>query len=135
MDIEEFFKEDLRYFEGKRGKYILTNEEQRSTEQNSYIHAVVFPMIRDHFNDHREEGTRELNIKDAKDWIQNWGYWGYKEVNGETIPKSSSEATTAEMVKGIGKLQIIFAEWGLDIPSPSETDYRRGEEYKPPEDV
>ena len=52
-------------------------------------------------------------------------------VGKKTIAKRSSEATTAEMVNGIEKLQVDFAKWGLDIPSPNEEDYRLGGEYVP----
>jgi len=127
LDTPELFNEDLKHFEGKRFRMILTNEKKRSSEQNSYIHAVLFPMIKDFFNEHRKEGTQELSIDDTKDWIRNRGYWGYKVIGKDTIPKSSSEATTAEMVNGVDKLQKDFANWGLDLPSPNEQDYRIGE--------
>lgn len=134
LDNPELFNEDLKHFEGKRFRMILTNDKKRSNEQNSYIHAVLFPMIKDFFNEHRKEWTQELSIDDTKDWVQNRGYWGYKIIGKETIPKRSSEATTSEMVAGIDKLQKDFAGWGLVIPSPNEEDYRLGEEYEPPQE-
>ena len=115
-------------FNSKRCRIIFSDEIKRSTEQNSYIHAVVFPIIRDAFNDHRREGTPQLSIEDIKDWVRDEGYWGYKTVGKKTIPKRSSEATTSEMVSGIEKLQIYFGKLGIDIPSPNETDYRLGGE-------
>ena len=132
LDNPEIFAEDLRRFEAKRFRMILTDEKKRSTEQNSYIHAVLFPLIRDFFNYIKKEGTPDLDIDDTKDWIKQRGYWGYKQIGKDTIPKRSSEATTSEMVAGIDKLQIDFSKWGLEIPSPNEEDYRLGEEYKPP---
>src|SRR5574343_1256153 len=135
LDAPETHKEALRHFIGKRLRIIYTDDKKRSNEQNSYIHAVLFPMIKDFFNEHRKEGTPELSIDDTKDWIRNRGYWGYKVIGKETIPKRSSEATTAEMVAGIDKLQKDFAGWGLVIPSPNEEDYRLGEEYEPPQEA
>lgn len=134
LDTPELFTEDLKHFEGKRFRMILTNEKKRSSEQNSYIHAVLFPMIKDFFNEIKKEGSPVLSLQDTKDWVQNRGYWGYKIIGKETIPKRSSEATTSEMVAGIDKLQKDFAGWGLVIPSPNEEDYRLGEEYEPPQE-
>lgn len=132
LDNPEIFNEDLKHFEAKRFRMILTNDKKRSTEQNSYIHAVVFPLIRDFFNEHKKEDAIILTLADAKDWVQSEGYWGYKTIGKKTIPKRSSEATTAEMVEGIDKLQKDFAKWGLDIPSPNEEEYRIGD-YEPPD--
>lgn len=127
LDNPEAHKEALRHFVGKRLRVVYTDEKKRSTEQNSYIHAVLFPMIKDFFNGIRKEGTPMWDIQDTKDWVQSKGYWGYKVLGKETIPKRSSEATTAEMVNGVDKLQKDFANWGLDLPSPNEQDYRIGE--------
>ena len=94
---------------------------------------VVFPIIRDAFNEHRKEGSKALTISDIKDWVQEEGYWGYKQVGKKTIGKRSSDATTIEMMEGIEKLQKYFGSIGYDIPSPDEKDYRMGKEYKPPD--
>lgn len=133
LDNPEIFNEDLKNFEAKRLRVILTDEKKRSTEQNSYIHAVLFPLIRDFFNEIKKENTPMLTIQDAKDWVQSEGYWGYKTIGKKTIPKRSSEASTSEMVAGVDKLQKDFAKWGLDIPSPNEEDYRIGN-YEPKDD-
>ena len=122
-----------KFFEAKGCHVTFDSEKQRSTEQNAYIHAVLYPLITDFFNDMRKEGTRRLIIDDSKDWVQSRGYWGYKQIGKDTIPKRSSEATTTEMVNGIDKLQKHFGKWGLDIPSPNEEDFRIGEEFKPTE--
>jgi hypothetical protein len=132
LDNPEILQEDLKHFEGKRFKITMDDDKKRSPEQNSYIHAVLFPLIREFFNSNKKEGTSTLTIDDIKDWVRQRGYWGYKNVGKDAIPKRSSEATTAEMVNGIEKLQIDFAKWGLQIPDPNEQDYRLGKEYEPP---
>lgn len=123
LDNPEIFSEDLRHFEAKRFKMILTDEKKRSNKQNSYIHAVLFPLIRDWWNENKKETDPLVNVTDIKDWVQHQGYWGYKTVGKETIPKSSSEATTTEVVKGIEQLQIRFAKIGLVIPDPNQTEF------------
>lgn len=107
----------------KNGSWKLDGSKKRSTEQNSYIHAVLFPMIRDWWNDNRKEDMPMASMKDIKDWVQHQGYWGYKQVGKETIPKSSSEATTVEMMGGISNLQVRFAKLGLIIPDPQQEEF------------
>jgi hypothetical protein len=107
----------------KDGYYRLDNSKKRSNEQNAYIHAVLFPLIRDWWNDNKPEKDPMASIDDIKDWVQNQGYWGYKTVGKETIPKRSSEATTLEMMTGISQLQIRFAKIGLVIPDPEQTEF------------
>ena len=123
FEHQEQIDNAAKAFEAKRCTVTIDNEKKRSTEQNAYIHAVVFPLIRDLFNDHSREGIKALKIDDAKDWVQSEGYWGYKMVGKKTIAKRSSEATTAEMVNGIEKLQMDFANWGLIIPDPDQTEF------------
>ena len=110
FEHQEQIDNAAKSFEAKRCTVTIDNEKKRSTEQNSYIHAVVFPLILDLFNDHRAEDTKALRIDDIKDWVQDGGYWGYKIVGKKTIPKRSSEASTAEMVQGIEKLQQDFSK-------------------------
>ena len=112
----------------KDGTWKFDNSKRRSNEQNSYFYGVVIPLITDWWNEHKKENTPLLTHNDIHDWIQQTGYWGYKQVGKELIPKRSSETTTLEMATGINKLQIDYAKWGLDIPSPNETDYRSGYE-------
>ena len=108
--------------------YIIEKKKKkRSLGQNDYIHTVVFPLIKDWWNNNRKENQPYMEIQDIKDWVQYRGYWGYKMVGKELIPKRSSEATIIEMVEGIGKIQMDFANWGLDIPSPNEKDFRMGD--------
>lgn len=112
----------------KDGTWKFDNSKRRSTEQNSYFYGVIIPLITDWWNEHKKENTPLLTHNDIYDWIQQKGYWGYKQVGKELVPKRSSETTTLEMATGINKLQMDYAKWGLDIPSPNETDYRLGYE-------
>ena len=57
MDIEEIFREDLKHFEGKRFRYILTNEKKRTSEQNKYWWAVVVKTIADWLRSHGNDVT------------------------------------------------------------------------------
>lgn len=112
----------------KDGTWKFDNSKRRSSSQNSYFYGVIIPLITDWWNEHKKENTPLLTHNDIHDWIQQKGYWGYKQVGKELVPKRSSETTTLEMATGINKLQIDYAKWGLDIPSPNETDYRLGYE-------
>ena len=107
----------------KDGSWKLDDSKKRSLEQNAYLHGVLLPLVRNWWNDNKKEETPLLSIRDIKDWIQHRGYWGYKVVGKETIPKSSSEATTLEMMTGINNLQLDYAKWGLIIPDPNQQDF------------
>lgn len=106
------------------GKYQIDKKKnKRSNEQNAYLYGVVIPLITKWWNDNKKEDTPLLNHNDIHDWIQARGYWGYKVVGKETIPKRSSDITTIEMMAGFNQLQIDYAKWGLIIPDPNQTDF------------
>lgn len=107
----------------KDGTWKFDNSKRRSTEQNSYFYGVIIPLITDWWNEHKKENTPLLTHNDIHDWIQQKGYWGYKQVGKELVPKRSSETTTLEMATGINKLQIDYAKWGLIIPDPQQTEF------------
>lgn len=107
----------------KDGSWKLDGSKKRTNEQNAYIHTVVFPLIKNWWNDRKKEDQPYMDIQDVKDWIQHRGYWGYKMVGKDSIPKRSSEATTIEMVDGIAKIQMDFAKWGLIIPDPNQQEF------------
>ena len=54
----------------KDGDWKFDNSKRRSNEQNSFIHAVLFPLIRDWWNDNKLEKDPTVSIDDIKDCIK-----------------------------------------------------------------
>lgn len=107
----------------KDGTWKFDNSKKRSTEQNSYFYGVIIPLITSYANEHKLEGTPTITHDNIHDWIEHKGYWGYKQVGKELIPKRSSETTTLEMATGINNLQIYFAKRGLILPDPNQEQF------------
>ena len=122
LDNPDIFKEDLRRFEAKRFRMIMTDDKKRSSEQNKYWWGVVVKMIADwlrsYGNDVTDNDTHEfLKMK----------YLGKKEViiNGKTFERnrSTSELNTQEFSDLKEKVQRDFAVKGLVIPDPNQTEF------------
>ena len=114
----------------KNGSWKLDNSKKRSNEQNKYYYGAVIPLMTKFWNDNKQEGTPTLTPDDIHDWIQAKGYWGYKVIGKQSIPRRSSECNTMDFAAGINNLQQDMAKYGLDIPSPNEQDYRLNPEDK-----
>lgn len=122
MDIEEIFREDLKHFEGKRFRYILTNEKKRTSEQNKYWWAVVIKTIADWLRSHGNDVTDN----DVHEFIK-MKYLGKKEViiNGKSFEryKSTTELNTQEFSELKDKIQRDFAQKGLVISDPNQEEF------------
>ena len=122
LDNPEIFNEDLRHFEGKRFRMILTNDKKRSNEQNKYWWGVLIKGIGDWL---RESGN-DVTDEDVHEFIK-MKYLGKKEVviNGKTFERyrSTAELTTLEFSDLKEKIQRDFAQRGLIIKDPNQTEF------------
>lgn len=118
-NLEQFF-ENCKYFEGKKVDIIIAqHKDKRSNQQNKFWHGVVLPLSNE-FS--REDGTEYANWEWHEYFISK-GYFGYKEINGEQIPKRSSDATTQEFNEAIKRVQQFWALKGRIIPDPNQTEF------------
>jgi len=126
LDNPEIFNEDLRHFEGKRFRMILTNDKKRSNEQNKYWWGVLIKGIGDWL---RESGN-DVTDEDVHEFIK-MKYLGKKEVviNGKTFERyrSTAELTTLEFSDLKDKIQRDFAQRGLIIKDPNQTEFLENE--------
>ena len=122
LDNPEIFNQDLKHFEGKRFRMILTNDKKRSNEQNKYWWGVVIRRIGNWL---REDGN-DVTDEDVHEFIK-MKYLGKKEVviNGKTFERyrSTTELNTLEFSELKDKIQRDFAQRGLVIPDPSQTEF------------
>jgi len=123
--IREFHKK----MAGKQVNTKSSNERQRSVPQNNWFHkinAMVSAYLR---ADAKEQGNAEyykINEETTKIWIKQ-EFLGYVEVDGELQLRKTSNLKTFEMNELYENLQVYFAPLGLDLPSPNEKDYRKGQ--------
>jgi len=119
VDAEQF-RENLKYFEGKKVDVIIKNHiTKRSNPQNRFWNGVVLPLS-ERFS--FEDGNPD-SVKTWHEYFIFKGFFGYKEVNGELIPKRSSEADTLEFNEAIDKVQKFWALRGHIIPDPSQKEF------------
>lgn len=122
LDNPDIFNEDLRHFEGKRFRLILTNDKKRSNEQNKYWWGVVIRKIADWLRGFGNDVTDE----DVHEFLK-MKYLGKKEVliNGKIFERyrSTTELNTLEFSDLKDKIQRDFAQKGLIIPDPNQTEF------------
>lgn len=118
-NINQMF-EIWAHYEGK--KVEITTErrkDKRSEQQNRFWYGVVLPLC----NEFSREDGEEYSEWEWHEYFIHKGYFGYKEINGELIPKRSSEATTLEFNEAIRKVQQFWALRGRIIPDPNQTEF------------
>lgn len=125
LDNPELFNEDLKHFEGKQFRMILTNDKKRSNGQNKYWWAVIVKNIADWLRSYGNDVTDE----DVHEFLK-MKYLGKKEVviNGKTFEryKSTTELTTFEFSELKDKIQRDFAHKGLVLADPNQTEFLDG---------
>ncbi len=123
--IREFHKK----MAGKQVNTKSSNERQRSVPQNNWLHKVI-QLITDFVRESKKErGDPEyykVTFDRTKLWVKE-EFLGYVEIDGELQLRKTSNLKTFEMNELWDNLQIYFAPLGLDIPSPNEKDYRKGQ--------
>ena len=94
---------------------------KRSSAQNKYIWAVVWAKIADFLN---QQG-KSFTPQDVHDYYVQRGYFGFKPsiIDGEEIPKGTSEATTLEFADAVARIQMEWAQKDLILPDPNQTEF------------
>lgn len=120
--LEEFLQL-CAMFDGKKVDIdVNRHKDKRTNPQNRYWRGVVIPLITSYMN----KLGNDLTEDEVHDFYKSKGYFGYKDVMGDRVPKGSSECSTIEMAEAKERVQREWAERGLDIPNPNEEDYRIG---------
>ena len=131
LDNPEVFKEDLKYFEGKRFKMTMDSDQKRTNPQNRYERGVIDKYIGNWL---RERGN-DITDKDVHEFLTE-KYLGkiIVIIDGKEFERQKrfSDLDTVQFNLIKDKIQRDFAERGLIIPDPNEEDYRLGKEYQPP---
>jgi len=90
-----------------RGKY-------RSTNENAYAHAVVFPMIGE------EMGCEPNEAKDA----MKWEFLKYQLECGAWTTKQTSSLSTTEFEDFLSKCRTLASQmFSCYVPLPNEVDF------------
>lgn len=105
------------------GKYQIEKKKtKRSNDQNKYWWGVVVKLIADWLRSYGNDVTDN----DVHEFLK-MKYLGKREVtiNGKPFERyrGTSELTTIEFADMIAKVQRDFAEKGLIIPDPNQTDF------------
>ena len=114
--------EIAKSLEGKPCRVIITNEKQRSSEQNRYWWGVLIKAIANWL---REAGN-DVTDNDVHEFIK-MKYLGKREViiNGKPFERyrSTTELNTDEFSELKEKIQRDFSTKGLVIPDPDQKDF------------
>lgn len=120
LNDAELFRENLKYFEGKKVDIIVRNHTtKRSIPQNKFWQGVVLDLSEKFSFDKGDPYSRN----EWHEYYISKGFFGYKEMNGEQIPKRSSEATTLDFNNAIDLVQKFWAVNGYVIPDPNQEDF------------
>lgn len=119
VDAEQF-RENLKYFEGKKVNVIIKNHTDKSSNpQKRYFFGVVFRMISDYMSSYGETHSYE----EIYDYYKNKGYFGYMKMFDEPVPQGLSRCTTQQASEAKDRIQMEWAERGLVIPDPSQKEF------------
>lgn len=99
---------------------IKVQRKQRSTLQNAYYHAVVVKMVCEGLRDLGHEIDEDLTHEFLKGKFNSENVVGNDGVV-ESIPRSTTEMNTVEMMDYVAKIQVWAAEFlGIVIPDPNQ---------------
>lgn len=116
----EQFKINCQYFEGKKVDVIIKNHVDKSSNpQKRYFFGVVFRMIADYMDSYGETHSYE----EIYDYYKNKGYFGYMKMFDEPVPQGLSRCTTQQASEAKERIQQEWAEKGLIIPDPQQTEF------------
>jgi len=116
----EQFKINCQYFEGKKVDVIIKNHADKATNpQMRYFFGVVFRKISDYMDKYGESHSYE----ELYDYYKNKGYFGYMKMFDEPVPQGLSRCTTQQASEAKERIQQEWAEKGLIIPDPQQTEF------------
>ena len=109
---------NIREFHLKNKNRFVTStfdtDKKKTNPQVRYWFGVVLEYINEYSKDLGNDTTAKLWY----DYYVAKGIFGYKEFNGELVPKSLSEATVVDFQEAKEKIQREWAGRGLVIPDP-----------------
>ena len=110
------------YFEGEGVDITIEiHKTKRSKAQNNFLWGYVWSKIQKYIFEIRKE---RFPLQEIHDNYKAKGYFGFKKsIDGDDIPKGSSESTTVEFAEAIDRLQKEWAERGLVLPDPQQTEF------------
>jgi len=100
---------------------------KRSNNQNNWYYGVALPIIINSIEDttgesYTKEDLHEFHLEKVLEATK-----VIKETLGETIitysHKRTSDMTTTEFMDFKNKIQIYWAERGINVPDPNQTDF------------
>lgn len=119
IDADQF-KENLKFFEGKKVDVIIKNHKDKATSpQLRYFFGVVFRKISDYMESYGENHSYE----EIYDYYKNKGYFGYMKMFDEPVPQGLSRCSTQQASEAKERIQQEWAEKGLIIPDPQQTEF------------
>lgn len=114
MDRPKEYARHVRSFHGRFVEVIVRKQRiQRSLDQNAFLHAVVFPLLGEHFG---------YTIPEVK-LVLMGECWGWKQIGGHEIPvkPSTSEMTIEEATYFIDwVIPWAMTNHSVSIPFPNE---------------
>ena len=117
---DDLFRMNVSCFEGKKVDVtIKTHTDKATNPQKKYFFGVVFRMIADYMDSFGETHSYE----EIYDYYKNKGYFGYMEMFGEPVPQGLSRASTQQASEAKERIQREWAEKGLVIPDPQQTEF------------
>lgn len=113
----------IKTLDGKPVEIIIRREvNRRSNKQNSYLWSVVYKTICDSLGwddeDCHEFCKRQFNKKRVEIADKVTG-----EITQQEIPGSTKKLTTIGFMEYVEKIQIFFAEHGVIIPDPNQSEF------------
>ena len=104
----------------KDGHYVVEEKKRKATNpQIRYFFGVVFKHISEFMAAHGKMFDPEQLYERYK-WK---GYFGYCEILGEPVPQGLSKASTMQTSAAKERIQAEWAEKGLIIPDPNQTEF------------
>ena len=93
---------------------IFDTDKKKTNPQTRYWFGAVLKYI----NEYSRDLGNDTDIKQWYDYYVAKGIFGYKEFNGELVPKSLRDATVIDFQEAKEKIQREWAGRGLIIPDP-----------------
>jgi hypothetical protein len=100
--------------------YTIEKKKRKATNpQKKYFFGVVFAKISKYLEAHGKYHSPE----DLYESYKAKGYFGYCEILDEPVPQGLSKASTMQTSAAKERLQAEWAERGLIIPDPQQTEF------------
>lgn len=101
---------------------IEKHKTKRTNPQNNWLWGVAWTLIAEFI--YKTTG-KKFSLQEIHDHYKSKGYFGFKTspITNDDIPKGSSEATTFEFSQAKDRIQKEWAQKGLIISDPNQTEF------------